>query len=288
MCRGMPTVPDPTTAVEVYSAQKLLFRLAHRVLGDTADYLGAGLKYWTERRAENVRRILKRADERLTDEGREKGAVPPRVVKGVLEDGSFADDPLVQNYFGGVLAASRSENARDDRGAVLTALVGRLSTYAVQTHYLIYAHAQRRLSHHPWFNLGLDNERRAHGRIHLPFELWIDGMGLSAEFAVENDVIYDVIHELLREDLVERPFGFGDVTRVGFPRSFRGVAVQLTPLGVQLFMWAHGVNRGALHWFLDPELELSMPDVPPLQEGALALADLTPPAVSRRGARSRR
>jgi len=115
-CVGMPAIPDPTTAVEVYAAQKLLVPLAHRVLGDTADYLGAGLKNWTERRAENVQKILKRADERLTDEERKKGAVPPRVIKGVLEDGSFADDPLVQSYFGGVLAASRSANARDDRG----------------------------------------------------------------------------------------------------------------------------------------------------------------------------
>ena len=276
----MPTIPDPTTAVEVYAAQKLLVPLAHRVLGDTADYLGVGLENWTERRAENVQKILKRADERLTDEGREKGAVPPRVVKGVLEDGSFADDPLVQSYFGESSGLPIGERTRRSRRGAHRIGGSTLNVCSADALPRLRTCAAAALAIPP-FNLGVDEEREAHGRIYVPLQLWIDSMGPSVDLLqLMTDITADVVQGLLREDLIERPFGFGggrEINRVGFPDSFSGLAVQLTPLGVQLFMWAHGVNRGVLQRFFDTELELSMPDVPPLQAGAMVLADLRPP-----------
>jgi hypothetical protein len=35
--------------------------------------------------------------------------VPPRVLSGLLTDGSYRDDKVACEYFGGVLASSRTE-----------------------------------------------------------------------------------------------------------------------------------------------------------------------------------
>lgn len=269
----MPIVPDPSTSIEAWG----IYQAAKRVLGPTADYMGEGMKAWTEKRVNNVNRIFAKAEERLTGDQREKGAVPPKVIKAILDDGSFCDDELTASYFGGVLASSKTEIGRDDRGATLTSLVGRLSTYQVRTHYLIYAHAQRRLAGST-FNLGLDTDRNMHARVYLPLHVWANGMAFTQdESAMFGDIINDCIQGLLREDLIEVPFGFGSgqpLSTVGFPNAGTGLATQLSPLGIQLFVWSHGYNRSIYERFLDPGTDFTMSDAPFLQDGAKVLADV--------------
>jgi hypothetical protein len=271
----MPLVPDPATTAEAAAA----YQAAKRVLGPTADYLGESLKAWTERRVHNVRRIFEKAEERMSDEQKENGAVPPRVLSGILDDGSFCDDELTASYFGGVLASSKSEVERDDRGATLTSLIGRLSTYQVRTHYLIYAHARSRLARQPSFNLGMDTERQANARVFLPLQAWLVGMALThGEAAMMSDIVNDCIQGLLRESLIEVPFGFfaaEAVERVGFPdQNEPGIATQLSALGVQLFAWAHGHNREVFARFLDPNTGFTVSHAPALLEGAKVSADV--------------
>jgi hypothetical protein len=168
--------PDANTGLEalaaVQAAKTFLGPVAERVLGPTADLLGEGLRGWTENGRSNIARVFKRADERLTDKQRSSGSVPPKVLKAVIDEGAFCDDELAASYFGGVLASSKSEVGRDDRGAALAALVGRLSTYELRTHYLLYAHAQRRLVGQA-INFGRDTERQAHARAYLPMQVWL-------------------------------------------------------------------------------------------------------------------
>jgi hypothetical protein len=84
---------------------------------------------WTERRVENISRVFGHAARKLGPAALEtEGAVPPRVLKGILEEGQFADGELAAEYLGGVLASARTAQGRDDRGALLVGLVGRLST----------------------------------------------------------------------------------------------------------------------------------------------------------------
>jgi hypothetical protein len=60
----------------------------------------------------------------------------------------------------------------------LTPLIGRLSTYQVRTHYLLYAHAQRRLAGST-FNFGMDTERNERARAYLPVHVWANGMAFG-------------------------------------------------------------------------------------------------------------
>jgi hypothetical protein len=280
-CISVP-IPDANTGLEALAAAQtaktFLGPVAERVLGPTADYLGEGLKSWTHRQRENVGRIFDKADARLTDKQRHQGAVPPRVLKAVLDEGSFCDDELAVSYFGGVLASSRSEVDRDDRGATLAALVGRLSTYEIRAHYVLYAYAQRRLAGLA-FNMGMGNERSDQAQLFLPVTTWIDGMDFSPkELVMLGDILSDTLSGLRREDLIEEPWGYGDPqmlrTDLGMPATVPGIVVQLSTLGTRLFVWAHGASTASLTYFLDTNADFSMTEMPPLTGAAFTRADL--------------
>ncbi len=91
-----------------------------KILGPTADYIGDGLRSWTEKRVENVKNIFDIAGEKLGNKIEEPGSVAPKVLRLVLNEGSFCDDELTKEYFGGVLASSRTPLARDDRGSIFS------------------------------------------------------------------------------------------------------------------------------------------------------------------------
>lgn len=56
-----------------------------------------------------MRRIFENADRQLSDEPVD-GRVSPRVLRKVLQEGSFIEDELAAEYLGGVLASSRLGN----------------------------------------------------------------------------------------------------------------------------------------------------------------------------------
>jgi len=87
--------------------------------------------------------VRKKAAKKLGKEAEKPGSVPPKVLKGILQDAPFCDDELGAEYFGGVLASSRSGIERDDRGATFLALVGRLGTYQIRSHFSFYSLAKR-------------------------------------------------------------------------------------------------------------------------------------------------
>jgi hypothetical protein len=59
-------------------------------------------------------------------------------LKEILENGAWCEEELQVEYFGGVLASSRTGISRDDRGAYFTSLISRLSTYQLRSHYIFY------------------------------------------------------------------------------------------------------------------------------------------------------
>ncbi len=220
------------------------FTLAVKVLGPTAGYLGDELKSFTER---NLARIMDAAAKRLGTKVDDPGGVSPRVIKGLLSEGPFCDDELCAEYFGGVLASSRSGVARDDRGAALMSLLGAMSTYEVRTHYVLYA-IFKRLFDGAGLNLG-NLKARAMARTFLPYRSYLAAM----DFTEGEDVAAVVNHSLfglVNHDLIESIF----FHPVEDPDG--GIAVNPSSHGVELFLWAHGRSDVPIHRFLDPSVSL--------------------------------
>lgn len=96
---------DPVTTIGIGAVAAYLGKDGlQKLLGPTADYLGAGLKDFTQKRVEAIGRIFASAQSKLGDKAEKPGEVPPKVLKSVINEGSYASDPLAVEYFGGILA----------------------------------------------------------------------------------------------------------------------------------------------------------------------------------------
>lgn len=227
--------------------------LLGKVLGPTADYAGERTREVVKSADENVRRILAAALRRLGGRSEGPEAVPPRVIKGLLTEGPFCDDELTAEYFGGVLASSRSGNPRDDRGAALMSLLGRMTTYQVRAHFLIYMAIRS----------AVNAEERSEikmGGLHafIPLPSFEEGMA----FSVSEDrkaLLGHSVAGLVREGLVDNGplFGEEEVLRSSFfGVSGPGIVVGPSLLGAELFLWAHGRGDVASEEFLDSDVSV--------------------------------
>jgi hypothetical protein len=236
---------DPGTGLTILGGAIGSKELIQKILGPTADYLGEGAANWTKRGVQNLGRVFANATKKLGDQVDRPGAVPPKVLKGILEEAPFCDDELGAEYFGGVLASSRTEVGRDDRGAAFLALIGRLSTYQIRSHYFFYD-AVRELYGGLVENLGvLDGRQKL--RVFVPMESFALALecGNGENFGT---LLPHVMFGLVREALIETEFLFGDpgLLKSRYPRAdVYGILFSPSVLGVELFLWAHG--KGSLH-----------------------------------------
>ena len=118
---------DPGTGLTILGSAIGGAKVVEKILGPTADYIGGQLKEWTEKKIKNTANIFKNAEKKLGDKINDEGKVPPKVLKGILEDGAWCEEELQVEYFVGVLASSRSGVSRDDRGAYFVSIISRLS-----------------------------------------------------------------------------------------------------------------------------------------------------------------
>jgi hypothetical protein len=270
---------DPGTAIEL-----VIGATGVKVLGPTASYVGEGIKEWTERRVANVQRVFKSAEDKLGAELDRPGAVPPRVLKAVLDQAQFAEDELVAEYLGGVLASSRSEVGRDDRAAATAALIGRLSSYALRTHYVLYAAAR------PAFvGAGVDFHTGYEGDLLFISESGYDlAMEFSeAEDAMADTIIPDVMFELSHEELIQPYWVCGKAEqlrgRANADAPDAGYLFKPSQRGVILYCVALGVHRDPLSRFTETDPLPTLPNV--TVPDALIVPQLSPfptaPAPSR-------
>jgi hypothetical protein len=232
--------PDLNTALIVWSNKELL----KKVFGPTADYVGEGLKAGVEKGAKNIERIIKVATKRLGEKAEIPGTVSPRVLRDVFMEGAFIEDEFMIEYFGGILASSRTPDGRDDRGAAMLGLVKRLSKYQVRAHYIAYRLIREKSYPHEYGGSVL----RIPGR----FEMLPDEFSKAMDFDEDENRRREVLVEhimlgLVREDLLDGTYGGAHPTG------------SHTPMGVELFLWAHGKGDATVQSFLDPATDFGVP-----------------------------
>lgn len=232
-------------------------KILEKILGPTADYLGYQLKEWTEKKVKNTAAIFKNAEKKLGEKINQDGSVPPKVLKGILNEGAWSEEELQIEYFGGVLASSRSGVKRDDRGAYFVSLISRLSTYQLRTHYILYQSLKKAFDGQE-MNIG-ESEDRAKMELFIPYSTYVNSM----EFSIEEldsfiNLMTHSVWGLNKEDLIDNfRYGPEDYIQNQFKDANEGgIILQPTSLGIELFMWAYGFGRLNNNDFFKPSIKL--------------------------------
>jgi len=239
----------PVTGLTILGSAFGGAKLIRKLLGPTVEYIGDGVQNWPERRVENVASIFSNAKEKLGHRIESPGAVPPRVLKEILSEGSFCDNPITIDYFGGVLASSRSQVIRDDRGAAWAALVTRLSSYQIRSHFLAYWAIA---DHFRGLDFKVNMEDQSQLKVLLPFSSYFVSMEHNSDekkqfYALLNHSFFGLAKEGLIEDFV---YGNSDTLKEHNKIDFQipeegGIYITPSPLGIELFFWAYGLGNAS-------------------------------------------
>ena len=244
---------DVGTGLAAFGVAAGSAKVIEKILGPTSDYIGDNVRGWAERRIANVNNIFQKAEEKLGDKIEEEGTVPPKVLKEIFDEGSFCDDELGQEYFGGVLASSRTSVSRDDRGAVYAALVGRMTTYQIRAHYIFY-HATKQIYNGLPISIATPSHRDQL-EVFIPFEAFLNSMGfVLEETPIVSPILTHIFFGLVKDELLGNNFSYGqdDFIKSKFSNApGSGFLFQPSVLGVELFHWAYGMGNIDVRRFFD-------------------------------------
>ena len=262
----MPAI-GPESVVALFGLDML-----RRVLGPSASYLGDEVASWVKQRHTNLKQIFESADRKLVGRGDVQGSVPPRVLKRILDDGSYCDDPLMAEYFGGVLASSKSGISRDDRGAVHLATIEHLSTYQIRAHYIIYS-IVKELFNGTGAMVDKDSQR-SRLKIYISWPTWRAALGITtSEEERLKEITEHIMFGLEKEALIGKKIVYGSKKHLvkhfsGAPDD--GILVGVSVWGIQLFMWANGRSDLKFSQYLDSAFDFHPTDLMTIPEGYCA------------------
>jgi hypothetical protein len=242
-----------------------------KLLGPTADYLGQGLRDFTQKRVQTIGQIFHNAELKLGDKLETPGEVPPKVLKAVIDEGSFSNDALAVEYLGGILASSRTEHGRDDRGARIAKVTDSLSTYQLRTHYLIYATVRVLFAKS---NLSLNMNGRPKMQVFIPTSEYLAAMDFSeAEKLQFDSLLVHIFFGLHGDNLLEGHWQCGDkdtIIPLFAGATEGGIVCQPSALGTELFLWAFGHADKPLDYLFSPEFFPTVEGMPTSIQGACA------------------
>ena len=257
---------DPISAVgaglAVIGSKDILVKM----LGPTADYVGGEVKNFVAKSNVNLDNIFVRAQKKLGNRINEVGQVSPRVLKHVIDEGRFCEDSVVADYYGGVLASSKSEIERDDRGVAILAAIKSLSVYQLRLHYLFYSLVYS-LYKGKGKNLGTDRHTMS---IYIPISVYLEAMSFSSSENAGAILVHSV-EGLVRSGLVASDFSYGSKEHLvkTFPTATdAGLVMAPSVFGAEVFLWGQGVKGATGHEVVQEHLELS-PPVMAIPVGAL-------------------
>lgn len=235
---------DPGTGLIVASSLIGTKELIIKLLGPTADYLGNELQEFVEKRNQNLKTIFEHASKKLGDQINDEGSISPRLLRELINEGSFCDDSIVQEYWGGALASGRTQISRDDRSITITDLIKGLSTYQIRTHCIFYTAISKEFQ---GSNLMISSESQK-------FNLYLEMAEYHKLLDIQNGENFQEIlsHSIVGLDnkglIRDYCFGKKDFLQEKlFKKDDKiisdGIAFTPTPLGSELFLWALGCKN---------------------------------------------
>ena len=254
-------------AIVAYLSKNFLEKL----LGPTANYLGEELKTFVEIKAQNIAKVFSNAEKKLGSRIDSPGRVPPKVLKEVINAGAYAEDDIAVEYLGGVLASSKTEMGRDDRGARLIKIIDNLSSYQLRTHYLIYSTVAHIFSN-PENSFALSEDRNKM-EIFIPSIDYIRSMQFIEKEINDMQIMSHIWHGLSSENLIENTWGYGDqkiLHKIASSAPGDGIICRPSALGAELFLWAFGYANRPIDYILSGKIKIQVNDLPDYISGAIS------------------
>ncbi len=159
-----------------------------------------------------------------------------RVTRDVLWNGAFSESEICAEYFGGIMASSRSEDGKDDAAIQFVDVTKSLSSNQLGLHYVVYNRLNKLwVSSGARVNVGLSEDI-------APRQVWFASLELDSELALSVDPDLNILyrHGLLSEYST-------NVHMVG-SKALPYTSANPTTFGVLLYAFAH--NRyGEWHQF---------------------------------------
>jgi len=108
-----------------------------KILSPVLGEIGEDVKNLYAVSKDGATKIVAKAYKKILDKG-DGRKVNLRVARDVFWNGSFSDESICAEYFGGILASSRSDDGKNDNGIHYTDVIKSLSSKQLQLHYTIY------------------------------------------------------------------------------------------------------------------------------------------------------
>jgi hypothetical protein len=234
---------DLGTGLTVVGAALSGKELLLKMLGPTADYLGENLKDLVKKRLDTTNKIFQNGATKLGGKIEEDGNVSPRVLKDILNEGSFCDNEVAIDYYGGILASSRSRDHRDDRGVYFNKIVSSMSTYQLRTHCIFYNVFKEQFDG-KIKNVLMSFELEKN-TCYISYKNYAGAMDFSEEEMKQfNSIIPHCLYGLISVDLLKSKnlfFGMRELFH-NLEMKVESPGISFTPsiLGMELFLWANG------------------------------------------------
>lgn len=221
-----------------------------------------------ERQRKNLERVAANADSK-TRKTNLRAEISPRVAKRLFEEALFAENELLTEYIGGVLATAREESPESDRAVSYADLVSHMSTDEIRTHYIFY---RELLAAGPQENfLAFTASANSERRLVLDyFDLALALTGVEHLNELVDPGIFSerfnmTLSALSRLELVADVIaGYKDNIQARYPylEDDGAVIFTPTPLGYSLYLWAFGKGTIPLaDFFLQDSSKLCLPEI---------------------------
>lgn len=253
----MPIDPHTTAGLglAVLGSRDLL----NKLLGPTAEYLGETAKGLVEKCVINLDNIFKKMIRKLGKKMDKPGGVSPRILNHVLDEGRFWEDEVAAEYYGGILAASRTESGKDDRSVGYLAMIKELSTYQLRLHYLFYTLVKRIFDGNE-LSLLIGTDRKKMG-IFIPEDVYKTALDFG-EHEEEGIIEIHCLEGLGRQLLIGKDAAYGtkeNVNKIFKNAQQPGMIMQPSLSGTALFLQALGYSDIAPVDLTDPRLVIEEP-----------------------------
>jgi hypothetical protein len=161
--------------------------IANKLLGKTAEAIAEDLKNLYSKGRDKIIEVALRKTPNINDGGQSN----LRVARDVFFNGSFTDEAICAEYFGGILASSRSSDGKDDRGVYYTDIIKSLSSKQLLSHYIIYRTLNKLWAEMPSKskrpNVGIADELQNYSIWFATMELERMGLIIDKDFIALNN-----------------------------------------------------------------------------------------------------